>query len=440
MGNNDFIDSVSNRFRYESFSNFATEVSKCITIENLEEVLRYNVKYILSSYQFIFLIYTEKKCVRLNQKVDFKPECNLGELIFNKNSSTPLIIERTNRDNSVDQLIHYLFKEEKNQSIVRVNKQLDNIGFLAYVTSKEAKAYSLSDIKFLKLICELVLSKTQSILLSQKLIQQNEDLKAANLDINQKNITINSSIKYAALIQRALLQNENSIKKSFQNSFIFFQPKDIVGGDFYFSYSYHEYTLLVAADCTGHGVPGAILSIFGLQLLREYCNTNKDFTPSVILKTLDTNFKNQLRGTESTLLQDGMDVSIILVNNKAKTLTFSAAFGALLYLKKGENNVTTIKGDRLPIGDHIFYSEKKFNDHTINYSEGDRFYIYTDGYKDQFGGPKEEKYKIFRFKNLIESNSMLPFDNQKELFKSTFNQWKGNHFQIDDVLVLGVEL
>lgn len=257
--------------------------------------------------------------------------------------------------------------------------------------------------------------------------------------IYQKNKDITDSISYARKIQHAILPHNELISRYLPQSFILYLTKDIVSGDFYWFTHINGISILAAVDCTGHGVPGAFMSLIGYNILNRIVNEQKITDPKEILKELNQGVLEVLYKNESES-KDGMDIAICRIDHARRTVDYAGAMRPLWVVNKGV--LTELKGDKFPIGtrqadrdDTIAYTT-----HTIHAAEDDSFYIFTDGYADQFGGENNKKFSTRRFKELIIKNNPESFAIQENNIKLEHNQWKGNHEQIDDILVIGFKL
>jgi serine phosphatase RsbU (regulator of sigma subunit) len=279
-----------------------------------------------------------------------------------------------------------------------------------------------------------------------EVVKQKEELVHQNEIIEEKNKDITDSINYAEKIQRAILPDPEKIKKALPESFILFQPRDIVSGDFFW---YSEVLqngkplyLLAAADCTGHGVPGAFMSMINTSLLNESVNEKKILQPNEILNEVRRGIIRSLKQTGASGEQkDGMDAGIISLemHGNSCTLQYAGANNSMYIIRKFDNPVLEeIDPDPMPvaISDRTF----DFKNNIIELQKGDSLYIFTDGYADQFGGPKGKKFKYAQFKKLLLSIQNKSMDEQKEILDKTMAEWKGNLEQIDDILVIGVRI
>jgi serine phosphatase RsbU (regulator of sigma subunit) len=220
--------------------------------------------------------------------------------------------------------------------------------------------------------------------------------------------------------------------------FIFFKPRDIVSGDFYFLQKINKHILVAAVDCTGHGVPGAFMSMLGIAFLNEIVRRREITQASQVLNILRQQIKTSLKQTgKKRESKDGMDIAICAINTETFELQFAGAYNPLYLIRN--NELTIYKGDRMPIG--IYRKEKEtFTNHIITLERGDKIYLFSDGFVDQINGETKEKFMSNNFKNLITEISALPMIQQKDKLEETFNNWKGNSKQIDDVVIIGVEV
>ncbi len=261
-------------------------------------------------------------------------------------------------------------------------------------------------------------------------------INSQKLIVEEKNKDITDSINYAKRIQNAILPSEEKIKSLLPESFVLFLPKDIVSGDFYWCEQWGDETLIAAVDCTGHGVPGAFMSIVGFNILNQCVHEHALTKPAVILNSLNRSIAKIIKQKNSTdSVKDGMDISLCSVNFKNKTLEYSGAYNPLWRIRNGE--LLEIKADKIPIGASPDNNFKPFSSHEIDLLPGDTFYIFSDGYADQFGGPDGKKFKYKKLQQLLLSMQSCTMQEQVRLLDKTINDWKGGLEQIDDVLVIG---
>jgi len=257
-------------------------------------------------------------------------------------------------------------------------------------------------------------------------------------DIKQQENELLESIEYASLIQAALLPPSDLIRKIFGDHFVLYLPRDIVSGDFYWVAKKDDLVYFAAGDCTGHGVPGALMSILGITFLNEILAQRPTIYANRILNLLREMVMKALHQTGSrNESDDGMDISLCILDTRAKVVHFSGANQPLYYIRR--NELFEISCDRMPIGISGF-EERPFTDHVIELRKGDLLYLFSDGFADQFGGPKGKKLKYGGFKEKLKSIHQYPLHDQHELLLDAFIQWKGSHEQVDDILVMGVQI
>lgn len=259
-------------------------------------------------------------------------------------------------------------------------------------------------------------------------IQKNE------IEFQKKELT--DSITYAEKIQLALLPAKEQLDSEIEN-FIFFQPKDIVSGDFYWFGLIDDLIFVAIADCTGHGVPGAFMSMLGIRFLNEIVLENKIFEPDEIVESLREKVINSLHQVSGdSENKDGMDICLCVINRKIKRVSYCGANNSLYVVHKKE--IEEIKADRMPVSIHP--KMDKFTRKSLDYDSGDYLYLYSDGFIDQFGGSEGKKFKRGAFKNLLASLHDKDMTTQHKIMSDTFTTWLGNYDQIDDVSVMGIKL
>lgn len=253
------------------------------------------------------------------------------------------------------------------------------------------------------------------------------------LEWQAKNMT--DSLNYAQRIQEALLPSEAYFKKFFSESFIFYRPKDIVSGDFYWIGEKDGKVYIVGADCTGHGVPGALMSMIGIDIIERTFNEEKKWSPSGILAVLSKELEKTFSREKNigTIIRDGMDVGICIIDRNAKMLEFAGAFFSLYLFRN--NSLTEIKGDKIIIGMNPL--NLPYNNHESEIMEDDILYIFSDGYIDQFGGTGNKKFMYRRFRYLLTTIHRFPVNDQKSILEENIRTWMGSTPQVDDMMVLG---
>jgi ligand-binding sensor domain-containing protein/serine phosphatase RsbU (regulator of sigma subunit) len=274
--------------------------------------------------------------------------------------------------------------------------------------------------------------------LEHELQERTKEVVRQKEEIEQQNFEITDSINYARRIQASILPDVSKLRESFRDAFIIFLPRDIVSGDFYwFEKLSEDKFILACADSTGHGVPGAFMSMIGSTLLQDIVTRRNIVKPSEILLMLDQQIFSTLnRNLDVGVSNDGMDMVICEFNLKNRHVRFASAMRPVILVLNGEPNY--IKGNRSSVGGMAF-TEKYFIDQEYYLSEGDALYLFSDGFPDQFGGKDGKKMKVARFKKLIESVIGLPMEEQKEYISNFFFEWKGSHEQVDDILFMGIK-
>jgi serine phosphatase RsbU (regulator of sigma subunit)/CHASE3 domain sensor protein len=274
---------------------------------------------------------------------------------------------------------------------------------------------------------------------TEEVVRQKEEIETKNqeLEVLYKHVT--DSIKYAKRIQEAILPPDSLVKRVLPNSFVLYKPKDIVSGDFYWIDEKDGKTMFAAVDCTGHGVPGAFMSIVGYNILKHSVNNNNFTTPALILDALNEGVSETLHhGHEESNAKDGMDLSFCTIDYKKMELQYAGAFNPLYIIREGE--LLQTKADKFPIGLFLGEEKKKFTNHTFKLQHGDVIYIFSDGYADQFGGPNGKKFMANHFRDLLLGVHKFPIDKQKEILNKTIEEWRGPLDQVDDILVIGVKI
>lgn len=280
-----------------------------------------------------------------------------------------------------------------------------------------------------------------------RLNQQKEQIESKNAALNEayqqielKNKDITDSIRYAKRIQDAIVPEMEFRQHFGANGFVLFKPKDIVSGDFYWMAAVSEELVLFAAvDCTGHGVPGAFMSLVCSNLLSQAVKEHGIIQPHLILNDVNQRLSQTLRQREDeSRVRDGMDIALCAWNKKAQQVYFSGAHNPLWLLRRGE--LHEYNADSIAVGYSDDENSGKFNEHQIKVEPGDRLYVFTDGFADQFGGDKGKKFKKSRLRDLIISMQNEPIQHHRAILDAQLQNWMQGHWQVDDVLILGVEI
>lgn len=291
----------------------------------------------------------------------------------------------------------------------------------------------------LALLLISIISQTRSLYLARQLLKEKEkaldliEKQKLELEIRDKNLT--DSLIYAQRIQEALLPSEEFFRKHFRDSFIFFRPKDIVSGDFYWIDEKGDKIFVVAADCTGHGVPGALMSMVGLEIIEKAIIEDNIEKPSAILSVMDRALEKTFSREKNigTIIRDGMDIGLCVIDRKRKKLEYSGAFFPLYLIR--DNSLTEIKGDKIIIG--MNPEGLEYTSHEMDLFDNDILYIFSDGYADQFGGNENKKFMYRRFRYLLTRIHSFPITDQKSILDDNIRKWMAGNQQVDDMMVLG---
>ena len=267
--------------------------------------------------------------------------------------------------------------------------------------------------------------------------EKTRELRKSNDEITIKNKEITDNVNYAKRIQNAILPEQNKLTDLFRDSFILYIPKDIVSGDFYSFFETNESKILIAADCTGHGVTGAMLSVVGASIINKIILEKKLIDPARILDLLNEEIITTLNQRNGTL-SDGMDVAVCVFDKTKSTLNYAGAHRPLWLIRQKE--IKIFSPDKMPIGGNQVLRERGFQTQKIEIIPGDSIYIFTDGYADQFGGDSGRKLMTKKLKEILLSINYLSMEEQKLKLNSIFEKWKGSHEQVDDVLLIGVKI
>jgi len=274
---------------------------------------------------------------------------------------------------------------------------------------------------------------------NELLASKNKEIELQKSLLEEKNKDITDSIKYAQRIQEAILPPDETLNSILPEHFILYKPKDIVSGDFYWAEQWGKHTLIAAVDCTGHGVPGAFMSIVAANLLNEAVVEHALTQPAAILNSVRKGLGKILKKKQDeSQIKDGMDAALISLNMEEQTLQFAGAYNPMWLIRNG--SCVEYKADKTPIGVGLHDQDKPFTNHIVPLQKNDCIYIFTDGYADQFGGEKGKKFKYNGLKQLLLSNAHLPMKTQQEILLSAIEKWKGNLEQVDDILVLGIRI
>lgn len=265
-----------------------------------------------------------------------------------------------------------------------------------------------------------------------------KELEEKNSFLQQQNEDIIDSIQYARKIQDAILPSVDAIAKSVADAFVLYLPKDVVSGDFYWYYKKENKIFIAAVDCTGHGVPGALMSVVGNSILKDVIVKRAIEDPSKILEALDSDVNNLMQKEDSyDVMSDGMDMTLAVIDLATNVMTFAGAMRPIWIVREGE--VIDIKGDRFPIG-YFYGVEKTFTNVEVQLKKDDQIYLFSDGYADQFGGEKNKKFNRKKMKELLVSINSMSGIEQKGFLDYALKNWRQEIEQTDDVLVIGLKI
>tara|TARA_B110001452_G_scaffold260947_1_gene259065 strand:- start:58 stop:1623 length:1566 start_codon:yes stop_codon:yes gene_type:complete len=408
------------------------DLSKIKPKVNRNRTLLVGENYSPSELDICFLYIESKLKFRLNTSFEERG-FKIGQ-IFNKLAYE--IISEEEYTNALNYINNKLKNQKDGEVVINtntLNKIYDEVQFKETKIQDQKKIQNLTNLILLLVLFFLAFSIYTFI----KVRNSRNLISSQKYDLEIKNKEIEDSISYAKRIQTAILPSSKIVRQYLKDSFIYYLPKDIVAGDFYWMETVGKKTLFAAADCTGHGVPGAMVSVICNSCLNKSVLEFKLTDPGEILdKTRELVLKEFEKSEEE--ISDGMDIAICSLEEKKENyeLKFAGANNPLWLIRGGV--ITDIKGNRQPIGK----SDKKENFKTeiFQLSKGDSFYIFSDGYVDQFGGEKGKKYKSAPFKKYLLSINNETMDKQKELIAQNFKNWMGDYEQIDDVCVIGVKV
>lgn len=271
--------------------------------------------------------------------------------------------------------------------------------------------------------------------------QDKKRIEAQRETLSRINQSLTDSISYATRIQSAMIPTEKRLKESLPKSFVYFRPRDMVSGDFYYVFDNGVKTYIAVVDCTGHGVPGAFMSIIGMDLLKSVIEGRNEENPARILEIMNVELERTLNSDPAVYdeglitLRDGMDMGLCVIDHQNGILDYAGAVNELYLIRN--NEILTYKGNRYPLGRFTEQSAAAFDTVRIMVEKNDMIYLFSDGYVDQFGGPDMKKFKYRRFRHLLLNIHQLSSDDQKAILHQKLEEWKGENEQVDDIIILG---
>lgn len=382
-----------------------------------------------------------QKGLKLAQEIDNK------ELIYEIHHS---LYENAEKSGNYKKALDYFIQHSIMKDSIMNERTHQQIGELEtkYETEKKEQQIELQKSQLLQKEAEVKQHQTQKYLLATAsvsillitlmLARRYAEKKKTHKLLAQKNKSITESINYARKIQTAVLPPESLINEMLPGHFILFIPRDIVSGDFYWITRKKNQTVVAAADCTGHGVPGAFMSMLGYTLLNEIVSRMELLQANIILNQLRDKVKTSLRQTgDDQETQDGMDIALCIIDQDRSLVQYAGANSPLIIISEG--NLKKISPDRMPAG--IQVNEKlSFTNHRIELKTGDMLYLFSDGYVDQFGGEEGGRFKAGNFENLLVKIWDKDMEQQHHELKNKLYEWKNGYDQIDDILVLGIRI
>lgn len=384
-------------------------------------------EHVISSYKGMYSSYKNTG--------DYKNALEFHELFQQLNDS----IYSAENLKQISQMQEKFDNEKKEQEIILLKKDKKISEDAQYEQSLINKTIFAVGALLLLLTLVSVRGFIQKKKANQILDLKNTKIQIAYNTIGIQHKDIKDSINYAKRIQEAILPPEKFIKHCLPNSFVYYEPKDIVSGDFYFVEPLNNKIIFAAVDCTGHGVPGALMSIVGYNLLSKAINEHGLSQPSFILDSLSNGIAKTFRQTENdSEIKDGMDIALCLIDYETKTLEYAGAFNPIYIIR--QNELIIIQGDKKLIGYQTNDQSVKYINHQFELQTGDTLYIFTDGYADQFGGEKGKKFKYKALQELLLAIQKMSMEEQKIVIAETFINWKGKLEQVDDILVMGVRV
>jgi len=371
--------------------------------------------------------------VRSDTFVDFRNQYEMFPEVLLEKMDVGGIIPRYKTENGEWLSAFFPIKNSTGETVALLEADVE-FGHFRKMVFNQYKNQALISLVVILIMALILIPYARRILreedkTTQSILEQNRVIALKNRDITD-------SINYARKIQESLLPHTEQIQDALPNSFVYYKPRDIVSGDFYWFKEIEGKLLLSAVDCTGHGVPGALMSMIGFSKLNEISH-NKNADPGYILEKLDEGVREALSSKRyDNESKDGMDMALCSFDTKRKKVQYSGAFRPLIKIN-GES-IEEIKGNRYPIGGGSSYVKNGFTTHEFDITEGDCFYMFSDGFPDQFGGPKDKKFMNKKFKQLLCEIQKLSPQEQMFRLETELNNWKGDTEQVDDVLVIGV--
>lgn len=425
-----------------------------ISLEEYNEDLVQDKNCMKDDYYTIYEIYKAKN--NISKALEFHEKyVQLKEQIDTENNSRKITgleiaaaTEKQEKENELLKKDNLLKENQMKQQRFARNVLLIGIFVISafsVITFRNYKQKKIANILLQEQQKEIMHKNSELQQQKEEIQAQADNLELANKEIlAQKNIIeknhkhITDSIAYAQRIQSAILPIDNYVTDIFPEHFIIFKPRDIVSGDFYFVKQFKNYTYVAAVDSTGHGVPGAFMSMLGMAILNEIVISKEITSASLALDEMRNQTKNSLQQTgQKGEQREGFDIAFCVIDNSTLELSFAGAYNPLWIAKNNSHEIVSIDADRQPVG--IYAKEKPFTEQKVKLNKGDAIYLFSDGYHSQFGGHNYDKIKLKHFRETIEQISNLPMTEQKNKLEDKLTNWKGNADQTDDILVIGIK-
>ena len=410
-----------------------------IAQKKYQESISYLLKSLLLSKQYKLKNQLQHSFESLSNVYELTNNFKKANYYFKENEKLEdQIYSIANARNLIEMQTKYE-SEKRKRELLKTNSEIDKKNFQINVFRI---GFSLILLLVIFIIYNLrEKSKINKIILKQKqaVEAQNKIIEEKNILVETQNKDIKDSIKYAQRIQEAILPPKSLWNKILPNSFVIYQPKDILSGDFNWIAETDTHIFLAAADCTGHGVPGALISLVNYNLLNKAVLEKGIIKTGEILDAVNNWLTESLhQESENSIVKDGMDISLISIHKITNQVHFSGAFNSLYIVNERELKI--IKGDKFPVGSFFGEEINLFNTIDVQYQNGDLLYMFTDGYPDQFGGSKGKKYKHNRLKENMNKIVSYSLEDQRSFMLTAFYDWKGDYEQVDDVLMIGLKL
>ncbi len=397
--------------------NLAVEIGVKENAKNASEVLAYSYA-VIANYKAAYEYHKKFKLY--------------NDSIFNEESSK-----------QVKQMEARYQNEKKQQQIELQDIQLDKKEVEVSKQRTQKLAFVVGFVLMLVLALVIFKNYKEKKKANILLFSQRDEIEKQRDEITVQKKEITDSIHYAKRIQNALLMQDEFANEMMGEHFILFKPKSIVSGDFYWATKIDNQLIFAVADCTGHGVPGGFMSMLGITFLNEIINKEKITQPNLILNEMRNNIIKSLQQKGVSLEQkDGMDIALCNLDIETKKLQYAGAYNSLYYISDKTKELSVVKADKMPVAIHVVMDS--FTNHEIQLSNGDIIYLFSDGYEDQFGGPKGKRFLANQFRQLIVDNCQKSLTEQKEIFDNRIEDWKNNYKavykQTDDITLMGIKI